>query len=287
MEQSGIYATIQDVVALRQWTIDEGFTTNSQVASNTAQGTNRTKGIYEWSGNYQAWGATPAKMPGDVFTGEFYKAPDAAGDPDNGEIFTGTCVVNSVAITWDFTTNQVISHQVNFGGSGDLAVSAGAWVEDTGAWAEPTPCLGKVVSYNGTTESVIPHITQAVLTITREMVSSVNSGTSGGSGKCLTIRKPGAAVDWTLSLASDNGNEDALVASGVITNLRLYTTASAYWDLKWGIFEKRSGLVVNVETAEIISQTHNAAMKAFNVVSSVMTKGHIKKPDTTTWWPAA
>lgn len=283
MEHTGRYGSINGVGAMRNWSINEGFTTVKSVASNTQHGTNRNQGIYDWSGQYAAYGHTPAAMPGEYLTLSAYKAPDAADDIDNGELFGGSVLVGSVAITWNFATNEPISHVVQFGGNGALSVSAGSPPADAASVAEFRPCDGKIAYFESPTVNRIAHVTQAVLTFTREMKTSVNSGTSTGSGSCTTIRKPGAAIDWTLAITTEDGNEVAALASGQIKNLRAYVDATDFWDLKWGIFGQRSGLQVDRETGNVISQTHNAEMKGFN--SGV---GNITKPGAgSAWWPAA
>ena len=126
-------------------------------------------------------------------------------------------------------------------------------------------------------------MTQAVLTFTREAKTSVNSGTSAGDGSCLTARLPGAAIDWTLAITTEDGNEVTALASGTIHNFRAFIDATNFWDLKWGILAARTGLSVDRETGNIIGQTHNAEMKGFNSGA-----GNITLPGAgSAWWPAA
>ena len=281
MEHSGRYGAIDGVASLRKWSINEGYTTQKSVASNTKSGTNRNKGIYDWTGSYSAFGSVPAAMPGETLSLSAYKSPSAAGLTSAGDIFSGTILVTQVAITWDFKTNAPISHEVQFGGDGALTMTTGALITDASTVEEEPPCLGKIVTFSGS-ETRIPHVTQAVLTFTREAKTSVNSGTSAGSGACLTARRPGAAIDWTLAITTEDGNENTVLASGSILNFRCYVDGTDYWDLKWGLMGQRSGLTVDRESGNIIGQTHNAEMKGFNAG----TVGHIKKPgEVTAWWP--
>lgn len=274
---------IEGVTGLRQWQISEGFTSSKMVASNTQHGTNRARGVYDWTGQFSAFGAIPPYFPGDYFDLSAYKAPDATGDPDNGDLLIGHALVGSVALTWDFKTNAFISYVVQFGGDGELVFDAGAQPEDSVAPAEFTPCSGKIAVHDGSAETVIPHITQAVLTLTREMKTSVNSGATDGAGKCLTARRPGAALDWTLVLTSEDANENPALASGSVTEIRLYYTSLLFWKLKWGIFEERSNITADRESGDIISQTYNAAMKGFKTGSGV---GSILANATVVWPPA-
>lgn len=282
MEHSGRWGAIDGVAALRQWTIQEGYTTNKSAASNTAQGHNRTRGIFDWTGSYGAYGAVPAAMPGDYQTLEAYKAPDATNDETNGEIFNGEIYIISSVITWNFATNELISYVNNFGGNGALSITAGAPPADASSVDELTPCAGKIATWNGTTADRIPHVTQAVLTITREAKTTVNSGTSAGSGACTTKRQVGGPVDWTLAITTEDGNENALLASGLDAWFRCYVDGSEFWDLKWGLLGPRTGITVDDETGNIISQTHNAEMKG----AKAGVLGLVHKPGAVAWWPA-
>ena len=283
MEHTGIYGAINGVSAVRNWSINEGYTTLKTVASNTQHGANRNRGIFDWTGSYLAYGHTPFKMPGEYISFQGYKAPDATGDVDNGDIFTGSAYVISCAITWNFQTNELINHTVNFGGNGELTISQGNLIVDESTVTEFPPCAAKACVYDGTTLTRLEHITQAVLTFTREAKTSVNSGSSTGDGSCLTKRYPGADLDWTLALTSENGNEAPMLATGLIKNFRMFVDATLFWDLKWGILGQRTGLQVDRETGNIISQVHNAEMKGF----SAGTVGNITKPGGTVFWPVA
>jgi hypothetical protein len=285
MEHSGQWGVIDGVAALRNWSIEEGYSDVASVHSGTKHGTNRNRGIYDWTGSYGAYGAVPFKMPGEYIELEAYKAPTAAGDPATGEVFKGDAYVISAAITWNFTTNEIISHVVNFGGHGDLEIdTSDPQLIDDASVTEPTPCAAKIALHAGDTTTTIAHVTQAVLTFTREAKTAVNSGTSSGDGKCLTMRHPGAAIDWTLALTTEDGNEVAALASGLVVNVRAFTNATEFWDLKWGIIGRRTGLQVDVETGNIISQVHNIAMDGFSAGAA----GNITKPGAgSAWWPAA
>jgi len=283
-EHSGQWGVINGVSALRNWSIEDGYTDVPSVHSGSLHGTNRNRGIYDWTGSYSAYGGVPSVMPGEYFDLEAYKAPTAAGDPATGEIFTGEAYVISAAITWNFQTNELISHVVNFGGNGDLTKTDTDQILDEAVVTEPTPCSSAIAYYVDPTLTKIAHVTQVVLTFTREAKTAVNSGTTAGTGKCTTLRHPGAAIDWTLAITTEDGNEVSALASGSTINIRAFVGAVDFWDLKWGIVGKRTGLQVDVETGNIISQVHNIAMKGFS--SGVA--GNITKPgEVTAWWPAA
>lgn len=282
-EHTGRYGEIDGIPAVRSWNLTEGYTLNTQVASNTKHGTNRTRGVYDWTGSFTAYGHTPTHMPGDVVAAQLYKSPDATGDVDNGDVAAGDIYIERVAITWDFATNQVISYTCDFGGDGDLTWQTDSQPNDTSAFDEDTPCAGKWALWDGvSTETIIAHIAQAVLTIERPAVTAVNSGTTAGAGKCTTNRHPGAAVDWNLALSMEEGNIISALNPGSVVWLRGYVDATAYWDLKWGICGERSGITVDRETGAVISFSQTISMKGSN--AGVI--GLINKPGAVSWWPA-
>ena len=280
MEHTGRYGRVNLVNAIRKWSIEEGYTTVKQVSSNTANGMNRNKGIFDWTGSYEAYGTIPYAMPGESQTFSGYKAPDAAGVLSTGQLFGGNIYIISSVITVNFATNDLISYVNTFGGNGDLTVSAGTQPADATLPTDQVPSEGKVTVYDGTTETRLENITQAVLTFTREAKTAVNSGSITGTGKATTKRLPGAAIDWSLALTSEKGIEEPLLATGTITEFRIYVNATQYWKLQWGILGKRTGLVVDVEGGVVISQVHNAEMKGYNLGA----KGSISKPGAISFW---
>lgn len=284
MEQTGSYGTIANVGGLRSWTITKTFANTKQVASNTKDGTNREQGPFDWSGSYSAYGHTPAYMPGEYVNLTLYKNPDAAGATATGEILSGIGLVNSVVITWDWKTNAPISHVVNFGGHGDLTESSGAPYTDASAPTFFPPCVGHVLNVLTPTPKRVALVSQAVLTISKEMKTAVNSGSTTGTGKCTTKRYPGSGIDWTLALTRDEGNIDADLKEGQTVELKLYVDASNFWHLQWGLVGDQTGITVNRETGDVISYTNNIAMKA----AKAGVLGKIIKPAAgSNWWPAA
>lgn len=275
----------------RNWSISEGYTTNKIVHSGTQLGSDREVGIHDWSGSFSCYGPKPLYMPGTVVSASFYRAPDSTGDEDNGDIYTGLIYIESVAITINFVTNEVIGHVVNFGGSGSLTVSQGSPFADATPPVNSTPCFGKVVTFvTGTpdVETVIEHVTQVTLTFTREAKTSVNSGESDSTNKCLTVREPGAAIDWTLAISTEEGSRTAVLIPGYKHKFRVYVTTvygtTQSYELVWGLVKDITGLTVDRETANIIAQTYNVEMKGF--ISGVA--GNITLPgEVSAWWPAA
>lgn len=278
---SGRRGVIPGITKVRSWNVTESYTENTAVHSGTDGGTDRENGIHEWSGTINCYGDEPVQMPGTYMSVALYKGPDSTGDEANGEILSGSIYINQVAITIDFSTNAIISHVLTFGGNGALSRSSGTRTAETTGSANETPCAGHVEVWDGATANRLRHITQATLTFSHGESTSVNSGDSAGASSCVTTRNPNGAIDWTLGLASEDGNYDAThLAIGATKWFRVYTTASTFYSLKWGKILNYSGINVDVEGGANISQTVNVAMKANDAGS----QGHIITPSGTTEW---
>lgn len=263
MDWSGKDGSIAGVAAVRQWSISEGYSLNTAVHSGSAGLTDRDQGIYDWSGSASGYGATLPYMPGQIVSASFFKGPNAAGLLTAGEILAGSIYVDQLVLNWDFEKNARLNWSMNFGGNGVLSFSSGARpVPPAEDFA--TPCAGKFEIITETPSTyLMRHVKSATLTFTRPAIVSVNSGDAVGANKCLTTRKKGPALDWTLAITSDDSNEAAELASGLVRTVKAYVDATRFYELKWGIFGQRSNISVDIETGKIIGQTYNLSMKGF------------------------
>lgn len=263
MDWSGKDGAIAGVAAVRQWSISEGYSLNTAVHSGSGGLIDRDQGIYDWTGSASGYGATLPYMPGQVVAASFFKGPNAAGSLAAGEILSGSIYIEQLVLNWDFEKNTRLNWSMNFGGNGALSFTTGARPTPP-ADDQTTPCSAKfeVISDVPATY-LVTHLKSATLTFTRPAVVGVNSGDSVGTNKCLTTRKKGPALDWTLALVSDESNNPAELASGLVRVVKAYVDATRFYELKWGIFGQRSNLAVDIETGKIIGQTFNVSAKGF------------------------
>lgn len=286
---SGKYGIVDGKSTVRQWSIVEQEAQPKGVASNSRLGTFRRPGVRRWNGNYQAYGATPAVMPGEQFAFKGYTAPvnDIAGS--TGMTYSGNAVVRSVAITWNWRNAAILSHQVNFEGHLALTKANNIPVPDASAIDSPS-VIGCKFTWDKATPAALQDIinlTQGVLTISSEVQTYVNSHTviGVGAGMVCWTGAVGGPIDWSLALSQEDDSRglanDLLI--GDLIQLKLYTIpGGANWDLQYGIVRDYSGITVNRETGSIIGRTINVDM----VANNGSTLGHINRPDGTTWWPA-
>lgn len=272
---SGKAGAVDGAAIVRNWNIGETADTQAYVASNTQCGTGRLPGNVDWAGAYDAYGHTPANMPGEsfVFTGSV--------DGTNGA--TGTARVDSVVITCDIAAGGILSHVVNFSANGALTLGA-AVAADATALIPPSAIGCKVAldtaidtpSYVDETD-----VLNWTLTISAANVAYVSSSTAG-----QTKRNEGN-IDATMSWAVLEGDPANLPAKNSIAGIRLFVDATTYWEILWGMFTDISDIQVDIETAAMVGATNNAAMNGIVSVSATDTIGSIKTPAAATFWPAA
>jgi len=282
---SGKHGQINGVSTMRRWTLTDTLKHAMAVASNTLQGVARKAGVRDWSGSYTAFGASPVSMalPGQEFAFVGYGAPtnDVSG---NGLRYEGNAVAKSLAIVWNWKTQEIISHTVQFEGDLELSiVTAGADPGDAVVPDVPSPGGTKIdwALNNSGSFSTLPNLTQATLTITQAVVSYVNSSTYI-AGQTWTGKKSGAPLDWTLAIQQEDTDRATTVWDpGDVLDLKLFTDASLFWRLKFGLAGDFSGITVDRQTGAIIGRTLNVAMNAYYGSSA----GQILLPGGTQLWP--
>lgn len=257
---SGRFGTINGIAAVRNWSINDEQSPATFVNSATAIGHGRAVGVNSWTGNYAKHGGLIDYFPGQTFSFTGYEEADTDILNGIGSTVSGTVIVDSVSITWDWASGQVLAHQVQFSGVGLPTYANGgtAILDATVGIAQPIGLCSIATSPDGTTQTVMTGITQATLNITAANASYVNSGTAGGTG-----RKAGI-IDWQLAISIEESNLYQGLAKGNLFQLKLFTDATNFYLLKWGQLINSTGLVVNPENGAIISQTLNFGMAAVN-----------------------
>ena len=283
---SGKFGVVNGQTTVRDWSIVDTMSPNTYYASNTKFMPGRVIGAESWSGSFNWYGHTPTTMPGEFFSFSGYTAPD--DDVDGaGLLYTGTAIVESISIAWDWTSGQIIQGSTNFQGHLALTTNAsGAQPSDltlptvpssVGTHFEVGDLGGSVEEWDG--------LTNATLTITNQVKSYVNSSSAVG-GRLWTGQKAGN-YDLTLS-ATEQDVTRALFDKGDMLIAHLYVTDSLYWDLEWLFVQDFGGISVNRESGDIIEQTINFGFSGWDTTagSYAAGTGHIILPDSTEWWPA-
>lgn len=274
---SGKFATVNGISTVRNWTVVDDITNPKFTASNTLGGTGRVSGIQSWSGSFGFFGGMPSVLPGEIFAFLGYTAPD---DDISGAGMraAGNAVVDNVVITYNWANGDIISSVANFSGDLALAWASGAQIVDATAPDVPSICGAKIeTSDDGAAFTVLPNVTQAVLTISAANQKYVNSSTN-----CWTGIKPGP-IDFTLAITREDNLINAL-AKGANKVIKLWHSATAldFWLLKWGKVKGFTGITANSETGEIIKHTVTLEKNGF-VGGSV---GEVTAPGSVAYWPA-
>jgi hypothetical protein len=271
---SGKFGVVNGMSTVRNWNITDELSNPKFTASNTAGGTGRKTGIDAWTGSFGYFGATPTVMPGESFTFKGYCAPDNDTLAGVGTNVTGTALIDSVVISWNWTNGDIISAVANFSGHLGLTENlAAAAIADATTPDAPAACGTKIeYSSDGVTYTELANLTQATLTISAANQSYVNSGTSCGTG-----RKPGP-IDWSLSITQQE--QANILTNGNNYFLKCWIDGVNFWHLKWGKYKGRSNLSVDMESGAIISHVKNFEMNGYNT-----TQGFIKLPAAgANWW---
>lgn len=275
---SGKYGVVNGKTTTRQWSINDNHAPKRYRASNTKNGAGRRNGIRSWSGSFNQYGAVPSVMPGALFTFSGYTAPTTGVLGTNGLIYTGTAIVDSVVITWNWGSGDILSMVTNFSGHLDLASSEAGALTDATAPTVP-PICGTKITYDDTGDVEWENLLQATLTISAENQSYVNSSTG-----CWTGKTPGP-IDWTASVTEQEVLRDILNI-GDDYEFKFWVDDTDFWKLKWGKVKEFTGITVDMEGGGIIQRTVPLEMQGF--AESNGAAGSITLPGAVSaWWPAS
>jgi hypothetical protein len=220
-------------------------------------------------------------MPGETFAFKGYTAPDddASGDGIN---FEGSAIVDQIVVTWNWATGAIIMVDVTFSGNGALAQTTATLTDATDPTV-PETC-GTIFQYDMAITvpdwTLWADLVSATLTITSANVTVVNSGTAN-----WTERKAGI-IDWALSVVQDDVDRSSqdFDMDDEVVQFKLFTNATEFWLLQFGMVREFTGITVDPETGAIIQQTVNFDMNAHDG-SDI---GTITLPGAgSAWWPLA
>lgn len=277
---TGSLGAINGINNIRNWSVEETSDAKVAVTSATRGGTARSKGVRSWSGSASIYGCAPPVMPGDMFSFVGYR--NSATDVVNaaGIRTTGSVMIESIVMNWNWNTNDILNTVINFVGSGPVTHASGVAVVDSSSAVFEGACPNLPQIALGATPTVfaeIPDVLSASLTISNPSKPIVSSSTN-----CWTQRKKGAAVDYTLSIVQYNETGLAPIAmrDDCVIKLLNSATANDFWELKWCHLLGITGVTVDRETGNPIQQTLNFGMNTF----AYGEQGFIKRPGGTTWW---
>jgi hypothetical protein len=219
-------------------------------------------------------------MPRDTLAFIGYTDPDS-GISGAGTEYSGNAVISQTVINWDFAAGVPVNYVNTFAGDLALTIGSGSSVDATVPDVPPM-CPLKIEIGDDLSEVAFPSVVSAALTITAQLQAHANSSTIVGT-ECWMAQEAGS-IDWTLALVVENHDRASpLPAIGDQVRLRLFTSATEFWLLEWGVVKEYTGITVDNESNAIISATIIIEMDGFK--KSDGSTGTITFPDTTEWWP--
>jgi len=270
----GKFAVVNNQASMRSWTINDVFANPKAVASNTKSGHARRQGIHSWTGSFMQYGTVPTVLPGEKFTFTGFTCPtdDVSA---TGEHYTGTAIVDSIAMAWDWKSGAILSYTTNFSGHLGLTKALHAVYTDSGT---PIflPSTGTKITYDASGDVTWANLVQATLTINAANVNYVNSSTAGETGRSA------GPIDWTLAVTEENEAPHTVVIPGAILKFKVWVDDTNFWALNYGRVAGYSNLKVDRETQAIIQKTVNIEMAGY---ADAGTAGLITLPGAgSNWW---
>lgn len=286
--RSGRLGVVDGQSTVQNWVVNRITDPKAFKASNTGGGTARRKGNRDWNGSFTQLLSTPTLMPGEKFTFTGYTNDE---DASGSSSVSGSAIVDSVAINWDWAAGGIITATINFSGDGKLTPGTASGTDVTAPTAPTSICTKIEFNINRATPSWTEweHLATAALTINAANQAYVNSSSCedvGGKKYAWNKRRPGP-IDWTLAVTEQDS--DGLPAARDIqedVELRIWVDpATNYWELAEGHIVDATGLTVDRDTGAIIQRTVNVAMNAYSDVATQL--GRIVKPGGSLWWGTA
>jgi hypothetical protein len=269
---TGKNAAIDSLTCLRHWRIDTvGIDTVGACGVSDGAVVRDDEINKDWTGAAIGYGATPPVMPGDYFT--------FTGSDRNGVGWVSAsdgAIVERVRVVCSPATAKFIYYEVYFAASGPITL--GAYSASDASTPNPSTSKGRGIAIVGV--AGVSEVQEWTLEIDGNNTAPTYTGSSNG----WPYRDPGnmdATITWK-QLFNAAGNLPTL---GSLYEFYLYTTAAAYWDIKWAqVLKLPADYPIegsNPPRAEYVSADECVA-KFSGWENGI--QGYIKKPDTTSWW---
>lgn len=270
---SGKNGLADGISTLRNWSCGFENDVKEFFASNTDGAPMQVEGNDDWSGQAMANGASPYKLPGETFT--------FTGSVDGSKGVFGTVFVNRVEISIPLEEGEIITHTINFQGSGNYTLGA-AVVSDA---TDPTGPSAIGCKLQTTTNFAAPsyanatHVRSMTITLEADNPAYNDSGTDGHTTRVAGNIK--GSISWDV-YEDELSN---LPAEGTMYGVRAFVNATEYWELEWVMVNDVSGIEIDRDTGALLSATISANYSGFVESGGSVYQGNIVDPDVVTFWP--
>jgi len=270
---SGRYGMVNGQTAVRKWNANFVSAPKKYVHSGTKAGPGRRRGIQDWNGGFDCYGHTPSLLPGVEFTFQGFTAPTTGVVGTNGSVYSGPAIVDSLQMSWNWETGDILSHAISFSGRGAWSKTLGHY-EDTSDEDPTQECIDLTITADGET---IPNVTQATMNLSSENKTYINSSTGGNTG-----RKAGV-IDCTIGVTVQNTHfDDFVLTIGDYIEIALGVGDAGEWIFSKMHLKDFSGIETNIETGDIIKFTANFEYSYLTKdEEDELVRGYIMLPDGT------
>lgn len=261
----------------RKWSVNESADVKSVIDSSTMNAEVAVPGNKDWSGTYDAYGAIPIVMPGDLF--EFEGAATGVGASALGG--KGDAMCEGVTIKIPVESGEPVNHSVKFGAMGVWTPGVITCPEDDTIpdYLDPRSLIVEVASDPFSSFSSLHGVRDVTIELSRKTQSPVVSG--------IKTRAKGA-LSGTLNITTyepDTNPWAALAPPNTVLSVRCYVTATTFWLFRWMMVQGRGPQGADIEGQAIVDGGLNFKLCTATRVSAVPTRGTIIKPDLSVYFP--
>lgn len=272
--------------------------TNAAVAgaaSNSGGAEFNLKGVSDFSGTFSIYGpsALGVVVPGTTYI--LYAQPDIDADH---EVQCGI-IIDSMTINCDIEGGGILSADVGFSSIGSSTATYTAnnnallYQAATALTNSTVPTiqsgLGCKAQWGPITAGVaeaiadLPAVRNWTLNLASANVSFSHSGAGGVTKRVRGRKSASASVQFYEGAIAAFDADATNYQQGTYGELRLFTTASAYWQMKWGVVTA-SPIDIPIEEPGMVSNQMDFAWTGWTNISGTITKGMIVDPASVAWF---
>jgi len=263
---SGINCAVAGVSSMAAWKINLRNMPPEFATSDAPGAMGRAAGNYDWRGRYKAYGHSPltTHLPGKTFTFE--------GDTDTSYGVSASAIVDRVTIECPVEPGGLISTLVEFSNNDAAGLVRGS---ASSGGAGSSPAIISAITRKATWDGADVSIRGWKLVLTCRNRPYVDTDSAG------FVKRTVGNMDGQFEFGVYQDQPANLPTEGAIAIARFYVTATAYWELTWGIIERVFDYGGDHEGAENVS----GAVRGFWTSQDGTSIGTIKTPAAANHWP--
>jgi len=243
------------------WQLNETNELQRAMLSNTAFHEVVIPGNTDWSGSVGFAGRVPPVFPGDAVTLRLY--------PDGGTsaYWLATAICSRITVDCNVQGGNHIQGRMEFLANGALGTASAATMTDstTPAMFTATSIKAQSVADDGTTTTDLS-IRGWSLDYSNNCPTYADTSTAG------QIKRTAGNFQFSGSIRLYEGTPANVLRAGLITELRLFTSATHYWRVKYAAFGGLSH-AASRQTAENIGVEYPFSHSTAKEIAGTSTRG--------------